>query len=124
MVDIVKVAITTDASGNFSKTVAVPSGAFVQYRYVPHASTPLGTGADLDVTGATTGFVYANQDDIGTSAFSKTPRVATHDVAGVASLYASGGEPVESAAFVGEPLTVTIANGGNTLSGTLYIWIA
>ena len=124
MVDIVKVAITTNGSGAFSSTVAVPSGAFVQYRYVPHASTPLDTGADLDITGATTGFVYANQDDIGTSAFSKAPRIATHDVAGVASLYAAAGEPVEAAAFVGEPLTVTIANGGDTLSGTLYMCIA
>lgn len=124
MVDIVKVAITTDAAGAFSSSVAVPSGAFVQYRYVPHASTPLDTGADLDITGATTGFVYVNQDNIGTSAFSKVPRLATHDETGTASLYAAGGEPVEAAALVGEPLTVAIANGGDTLSGTLYLWIA
>lgn len=124
MVSIVKVAITTNGSGAFSSTVAVPPGAFVQYRYVPHASTPLDTGADLDITGATTGFVYVNQDNIGTSAFSKVPRLATHDETGTASLYAAGGEPVEAAAFVGEPLTVAIANGGDTLSGTLYLWIA
>lgn len=124
MAKLIKVAITTDAAGAFSTTIAAGDGAFVQYRYVPHASTPLDTGADLDIVGATSGFVYVNQDDIGTSAFSKAPRIATHDVAGVASLYAATGEPVESVAYVAEPLTITIAQGGNTLSGTLYIWLA
>lgn len=125
-VTMIAVAITTDAAGAFSKTVSVGNGgALVQYRYVPDGSSPLDTGADLDVTGATSGYVYVNQDNIGTSAFAKAPRTATHDETGAASLYAAAGEPVESLMYVGgEPLTVAIANGGNTLSGTLYLWIA
>jgi hypothetical protein len=120
----VTVPITTDAAGAFTTKVVVPRGHLDAYRYVPHASTPLDTGADLDIVGSNTGIVYANQDNIGTSAFTKAPRMATHDETGAASLYAAGGEPVEAKIPVGdEPLTVTIANGGNALSGTLHMWI-
>lgn len=125
-VQLISVAIVTDAAGAFSKTVTTRAGGgrLLQYRYVPHASTPLDTGADLDITGATTGVVYANQDDIGTAAFTKAPRQPCSDATGAASLYAAGGEPVEDHIYVGgEPLTVAIANGGNTLAGTLYLWV-
>jgi len=115
--------ITTSTGGAWSETVSLKHGNFVQYRYVPHASTPLDTGADLDVVGAQSGFVYVNQDNIGTSAFQKLPRYATADETGAASLYAAVGEPVEGLMAVAEPLTATIANGGNALKGTLYIWI-
>lgn len=122
-INLVTVAITTDASGNFSAPVQA-NGRLLQYRYVPDGSTPLDTGADLDIIGATTGFIYINQDDIGTSAFTKVPRQPTHDNTGAASLYAGAGEPVEDFMWIGgEQLTVTIANGGNTLSGKLYMWI-
>jgi hypothetical protein len=94
-----------------------------QYRYVPHASTPVDTGGDLDMVGAQTGFVYINQDNIGTSAFQKVPRYATHDETGTASLYAAGGEPVEGLMMVAEALTATIASGGDAKKGTLYVWI-
>jgi len=44
---------------------------------------------------------------------------------GTASLYAAGGEPVEGYIFVGgEPLSIVVAQGGDTKSGTLYLWIA
>jgi hypothetical protein len=123
-VQLITVAITTDASGDFSKDIQPQSGRLLQCRYVPDGVSPLDTGADLDIVGATTGFVYVNQDDIGTSAFTKAPRQPTHDATGAASLYAATGEPVEDHMFVGgEALTVTIANGGNTLSGNLYLWI-
>lgn len=121
-VQLIAVAVATDASGNFSKVIQPAAGRLLQYRYVPSGS-PLDTGADLDVVGTTTGFVYVNQDNIGTSAFSKLPRMATHDETGAASFYAAGGEPVEDKMAVGgETLTVTIAQGGNTLRGTLYFW--
>ena len=117
-------SITTDSSGDFSAETPKLFGRFLQYRYVPHAVTPLDTGADLDITGTTTGFVYVNQDNIGTTAFSKAPRQPTHDATGAASLYAAAGEPVEDYMFLsGESMTVTIAGGGNTLSGTLHIWV-
>lgn len=118
-----QINITTSAAGAFSSTFTPKAGMFRQYRYVPHASTPLDTGTDLDIAGAQSGFVYANQDNIGTSAFQKLPRYATADETGAASLFAAAGEPVEGVMAVAEPITVTIANGGNALKGVLYIWI-
>jgi hypothetical protein len=115
--------ILTNGSGAWSGSVSPRAGHFRQYRYVPDGTTPLDTGADLDVAGTQTGFVYVNQDNIGTSAFQKLPRYATHDETGTASLYAAGGEPVEGVMAVAEPLTVTIASGGDTKKGVLYIWI-
>lgn len=122
-VQLIVVPVVTSAGGDFSKVIQPSSGRLLQYRYVPNGGSPLDTGADLDVVGTTSGFVYVNQDNIGTSAFSKAPRMPTHDETGAASLYAAGGEPVEDHMAVGgESLTVTIAQGGNALRGTLYFW--
>lgn len=115
--------ILTSAAGAWSQTVQLRPGKFTQYRYVPDGTSPLDTGADLDIVGAQSGFVYVNQDNIGTSAFQKLPRYATADETGTASLYAAAGEPVEGIMVVAEPITATIANGGNALKGVLYVWI-
>lgn len=120
---IYQINILTNSSGAYSETFHPRAGQFSQYRYVPDGTAPLDTAADLDVAGAQSGFVYVNQDNIGTSAFQKLPRYATADETGAASLYAAGGEPVEGLMSVAEPLTVTIANGASTKKGVLYIWI-
>jgi len=120
---IYQINILTATGGAFSETFTPRAGGFLQYRYVPHASTPVDTGGDLDIVGAQSAFVYVNQDNIGTTAFQKLPRYATADETGTASLYAAAGEPVEGVMAVAEPLTVTIANGGDAKKGTLYIWI-
>lgn len=122
-VSLVTVAILTNGSGAFSTTISAPGPRLLQYRYVPDGTAPLDTGADLDVVGATTGFVYVNQDNLGTTAFQKLPRHATHDETGAASLYAAGGEPVEDVMHAGpETLNVAIVNGGVAKAGTLYFW--
>lgn len=119
---LITVAITTNGSGAFSATTPAVDGEIAWYRYVPDGSTPLDTGADLDIVGSVTGIVVSNHDNLGTSALTKAPRMATADETGAASLYAAAGEPVEDRIFVtAESLTVTIANGGDTKSGTLYI---
>lgn len=123
MAQLITVSVTTDASGDYSKVLQPRPGRLLQVRYVPDDSTPLDTGADIDLVGTTSGFIYINQDNIGTSAYSISPRVATHGVDGTASLYAAGGEPVEDFAYLGgESLTFTVANGGNVLSGTFFLW--
>src|SRR5690606_28345131 len=93
--DLIRVPILTDASGDFSYDTGPVNGKVYWYRYVPHGASPLDTGADLSITGKTSGIVVANQSNIGTSAFTKAPRQATHDETGTASLYADSGEPVE-----------------------------
>jgi hypothetical protein len=121
---LVTIAVLTSAGGEFSSTFIVPAGRLLQYRYVPHASVPLDTGADIDLVGATTGKVYINQDNIGTAAYEKVPRMATHDETAAASFYAAAGEPVEDFIYTGgEDLTFTVAQGGNAKQGTFYFWI-
>lgn len=125
MTTVATVPVTTSAVGAFTTTISAPAGALLQYRYVPDGTNPLATGSNIDLVGATTGFVYINQDAIGTSAFQKLPRYATHDETGVASLYAVTGEPVEDEMAVGaEQLTFTVASGGNAKLGTFYFWFA
>lgn len=113
------VPITTDASGAFTSDIKVEDGLFSQIRYVPHGSSPLDTGADLTISDAATGFNYYTHSNIGTSAFSRLPRRLIADSA-------SGTESstIYDYAMVRGTITVTIAQGGNTLQGTLYIWVS
>jgi hypothetical protein len=123
MANLATVSILTNASGDFSTTIACPGGKLLQYRYVVDPSIPLATGASITVSGATSGFAYIAQTNIGTSSFTKAPRYPTHDSAGAALLYASGGTPASDAAFIGgEQLNVVVAAGGNAKAGKLYIW--
>jgi len=124
-IQLVTIPVTTSAGGAFSTTIVAPSGRLLQYRYVPHASTPLDTGADIDLVGATTGFVYVNQDNIGTTAFQKLPRHKTQDETGADSLYAAADAAsfIEDKMMAGpEQLTFTVAAGGDTKLGTFYFW--
>jgi hypothetical protein len=119
---VISIAITTSAGGAFSAALGRVKGRFLQYRYVPHGSSPLDTGADFDLVGARTGVILIDHSDIGTSAFTKVAKQPTSDVLGAASLYAGAGEPVEDYIWVNEDLTFTVAQGGNVLQGTLHLW--
>lgn len=121
----VRIDVTTDASGDATKYTPILDGYLHMFRYVPDGTNPLATGADIDLTGDQSGMVYVNQDNIGTSAYSKLPRAATCDETGAASLYAAGGEPVEDRMLIaGERLKLVVANGGNAKSGAFHLWIA
>jgi large exoprotein involved in heme utilization and adhesion len=115
---IVTVSIATDSSGDFTDTIAAPHGRLLQYRVV---DTDLAAGTDLDLVGTVTGFVYINHDSMG-STLERSPRAPTHDVLGAASLYAGSGLAVEDYMYVAENLDLTIANGGDTKTGKLYLW--
>ena len=110
--------ILTDAGGNFTTETDALYGAVYQYRYVPDTTNPLATGADLTIVGRDTGVSIANLTDIGTSAFTRSPRQLTHAPDGTASSAAEG------LIVIDEPLVITVAQGGNADAGTLYIWIA
>jgi hypothetical protein len=117
--------LTVNASGDatvYSPTILM--GRVLQLRYVPDASDALATGADLTITGETTGVAVATLANIGTSAFTRVPRQATHGADGSASLYAVGGEPVEEPVYLaGERLKVVVAEGGVSKTGTLHVLI-
>ncbi len=117
--------LTTNASGDAvvysDKDVA---GRVLQMRYVPDGSAPLATGADLTITGETTGVAIATLADIGTSAFTRLPRQATHAADGTAAVFADAGEPVLEPVYIaGERIKVVVAQGGDTKTGTLHLVI-
>lgn len=121
-----RIVATTDGSGNFTgQTQGAVNGAIEHVRYTPDGAAPLDTGADLDIVGETTGIVVANHDDIGTSAFTRAYRQATHGIDGAAALYAADGSAVlDKVVVAGERLTLTIAGGGNAKSGTFDIVVS
>src|ERR1017187_8214174 len=82
------VSVTTNASGAFTGYTPMPvSGRLEHIRYVPNASTPLDTGADVTVTGESSGIAVTTLTDIGTSAFTTAPRQAIHGATGSAITY-------------------------------------
>lgn len=117
--------LTTDASGNATVYSSKPAtGDVRQIRYVPDGTSPLATGARLVITAEASGLVIDTLTNIGTAAVQWAPRQATSDVTGAASLYAAAGTAVtDRIAVAGERIKVAVTQGGNALTGTLYIWV-
>lgn len=115
--------LTVNASGAATVYSTQPvAGRVLQLRYVPHASTPLDTNADVTITGEESGVAIATLANIGLSAFTVLPRQPTHDVAGVAALYAAAGAPVLEPPYVaGERIKVVVAQGGVSKIGALHL---
>jgi hypothetical protein len=116
----VKIAIATDAAGAATVYSQHPVAGFIEHlRYTPDGTTPLDTGADLTITGESSGIAIATLTNIGTSAFTNAVRHATHDTTGTAATY-DGTRPVlERIALAGERIKVVCAQGGNALAGVL-----
>lgn len=119
------VSVTTDASGAATAyTDAAVEGEVLSIRYLPHATTPLDTGADITVTGRDSGTAIIVITDLGTSAVTYAPRQPTHSAAGAAALYAGGGSAVNDRVGIsGEQIKIVVAAGGNVLSGKFHITV-
>ena len=116
--------LTVNASGAATVNSGRVSGRVLQLRYVPDATNPLDTGADLTITGEDTGVAISTLTNIGTSALTSVPRQASHGVTGAAALYAAGGSGVlEPVYLAGERIKVIVAQGGVSMTGTLHILI-
>jgi len=110
------ISVTTDASGDYSETIQSPLGRFLQFHYIPDGSSPLATGADLTVTEDDTGVVLISNVNIGLSAFTKAPRQITHlNTDGTA-------DTITDFVYTVGDVTLTIAQGGNALSGVFYLY--
>ncbi len=120
---LITVAVLTSAGGAFTKEIQPEPGRLLQVRYVPDASTPLDTGADVSFVGKTSGLSYFALTDIGTSAFNRAIRQPTHGQDGVASLYAVGQAVNDYLYLGGEAVTFTVAQGGNAKLGKFYLWV-
>lgn len=116
------VALTVADAAATAYTSAPVTGRVLQLRYVP-GSAPLDTNADLTITGEVTGVAIATLSNIGTSAFTRVPRQATHGVTGAALVYGASDAVAEPIYLAGERIKVVVADGGTAKAGTLYITV-
>ena len=115
------VTVTTDGSGDATAYTELVTGAIRLAKYV---KTDYANGVDITITSEITGQTIWDQDDVNASA-AVSPRQPTHDSAGAASLYASGGEPVEGdIVLASERIKIVIAQGGDTKTGTFHFVVA
>lgn len=119
--------LTVNADGDTTVYTGVVSGRVLQLRYVPDGSAPLDTGADMTVTGETTGVAIATITNIGTSALTWAIRQSTYPVAntgqGTASLYAATFPRLEPVYVAAERIKVVVAAGGASKIGTLHVTV-
>lgn len=129
MVRLLTVPITTVTGGaGVGKSVPV-NGKLCSLSLVRDGSTPYASTVDITITTELSGQTILSLTDVSAD-FAKAPRQPTHDAAGVASLYAGSGEPVEDKFALagdengkGESIIVTLAQGGDGKSGTFYFLV-
>jgi hypothetical protein len=116
-------SITTDGDGDGSASSSgVFWGPLRTIIYTPDATSPLATGFDVTVVSAVTGQTLWTGTNVGTSAVTVNPRQPVHDSTGAPSLFAGGGEAVEDYFYLAqEGVTVTVAEGGDTKTGTFRV---
>lgn len=116
--------LTVNGSGDATVYSEKPvTGRVLQLRYVPDATDPLDTGADLTLTGEETGVAVATLTNIGTSAVTKVPRQATHGVTGTALVYAGSDPVAEPVYLANERIKCVVAQGGVSKTGQLHLLI-
>lgn len=114
------VTLTTDADGNATGYTPVVSGRVVGIRYI---KTDFANGVDFTVTAEATGESIWTESDVNASA-SRYPRAGNHSTAGVASLYASGGEAVREPVRVADDrIKIVVAQGGAVKTGAVHVVI-
>lgn len=116
------VTVTTDSGGDATAyTTGVFTGRVVNIIYTKDTYD---AGVDFTITTETTGqnlWVDTNVNASETVA----PMQPTHDSTGAASLYAAGGEPVETGIYcVAERIKIVVAQGGATKTGAFRVIIA
>ncbi len=112
------VPVTTASDGSATAYTPVVTGRIHSIVYVKNN---FANGVDFAITLEATGQTVWTQNDVNASAF-VAPRLATHDTAGAASLFASGGEPVEDCVVAAnDRVKIVIASGGSVTSGTFHV---
>lgn len=116
------VSVTTASDGTATAyTGAVVNGRILTVIYVKDGTAPYDAGVDFTITTETTLQNVWVESNVNASK-NVAPRQATHDTAGVASLYAAAGEPVETPVWAaGERIKIVLAQGGNAKVGAFTI---
>ena len=112
------VTLTTAVGGAVTGYTPNITGRVLSIRYV---KTDFATGVDFTITGEATGVTIWTQENVNAST-TCYPRQATHSTAGVASLYASGGEAVNDHIYLAnERIKFAIASGGDAKTGVFHV---
>lgn len=113
-VRVMQIDVTTNASGVGSGSFPKCTGYLHSIRYIPHGTTPYDATLDVTITNATTGQGIWTQSDV-TAAVTKFPRFVPDSLVGVALAALAVAERV----FMNnEQISVAIAQGGNTKTGS------
>lgn len=113
-----EVAILTDGDGAATAYCTAEAGMLDRIQYV---KTDFADGVDFAITLEDTGESLWTQEDVNAAAV-VAPRQATHDLAGVATLYAAGGATVRDRIAVKGRIKVVIASGGAAKTGLFRFW--
>jgi len=117
----VSLTLTTTAAGAATGYTSPVTGFVHAITYVPGT---FATGADLVFTGNTSGIAIVTVTNLGTSAVTIAPRLATATVANAAALYAAAGTAVlDRIPVYDEAIKVVMTDGGNAATGTFHIYI-
>lgn len=111
-----KITIACDGSGDFSAETVHMNGMFIGLFYKPDGSAPLPSTADLTIVGAVTAFPYYAEGDVGTVARVDIVETEVVNETGTAVSGVTDKMPID------EKLTVTIANGGASDAGEIWLY--
>jgi len=125
MVKVLTVPVTTSGAGAATGYTQPVSGLVRAIAYVPHASTPLDTNADIVVSGNTSGMAILTKENIGLAAVQWHPRAGTNAVAdGAALVYIAAGQAVcDLIPVAEEAIKIVVSNGDASKSGTFFFFI-
>lgn len=110
-------AITTDASGD--ATVYLGSVIRGRVHAIKYAPGTLDTGADLTITGETTGVPILVKANAGTSTVWYYPRVIPNKNTD-GSAFTDVAEKIQ---LLEERIKVVVAQGGNALTGAITVYV-
>lgn len=118
-----KVTVTTAADGTATAYSPRLSGKIHEIEYIKDGVTGYAAGVDFTITSEATGKQLWVQSDVNATA-AVAPRVPTHSVLGVASLYAAGGTGVQAQpALANDRVKIVLAQGGSAKVGVFHILV-
>lgn len=113
-----EVTVTTASDGTATAYTPYLSGKLISIQYV---KTDYADGVDFTITAEANGQAIWAESDVN-AAKTCFPRAATHTVAGVAALYASGGVAVLDKIALGrDRVKIVLAQGGNAKTGKFVV---